>query len=721
MSGPIKPVVFLKKTAFVKEVTVPVATTHAAVNVHKPLMKPGVRAVLWDPNLRLQAFLHTPLPESLPVVSNPSSKIFNDRNDPNLKWYVPDLEISSPLEIKKLFVCEELGEAPDESGKMTPYYSSTLILNIEFKEPANLFQEVLKTNSRAVFKMIPVTFRNLFLKQPVIGGGGFLQIKEIKFDLTNQALYSNNTLNLPLNNSQSKITSTNLSNKDLTLDFEISFEGWKPVSTEQKAFFRANPGLFSRSASKMANTEKFIRFKRKTDGNTRTEYLKQLFFIHPPAISLTYPCADYGDYYVKKTEAGEISFRCIPPWDEHYNTSELFRLLPLGPQELTPFGLKNLPLTIYENLSEVNTFLMIPDGMAISRAGDKYAPDVCFISVINPDSGHENETKVVFNISMMPDISLFQLKALEQLLYAHCVKVNGKPLPPTILEPERSDIEITYPDKIEISAPVSSYSFAPDSDGKFKASMMMENMTIPNATLITKQLNTENSFLSLGKIKYKVNDVTIEKGVNLTLSKTSGNVAEVVYIKEEKKIIITNHCESPLSVKGFLFFNENIQGYQYVSNVNPVIIDSFGNKETVIATIDNTFSNVMIHYEIDEVVALIKEKRINLDVIQSNITIESELDPVKMNISHIDTEVIINGTQQKYLINLTPVKSDAGKEFFKAEVLQIILPLDLYIKPSDRNLKYKSTIHLKDNKTINTAERDLNFGTDPFIKITVNE
>lgn len=136
-------------TATTKILTVPSGTIKVLTILEDPIVIKRPTAILLD---RL-----VPLNErdTLPVLPKQPQGYYNDINNPNQKWYYPEISLKTPAEGGFLFKCQQ-GQGVDENGK--DIFKGELILRFRKTEPAAIRTLREKPGNTLVFKPIPVTY-----------------------------------------------------------------------------------------------------------------------------------------------------------------------------------------------------------------------------------------------------------------------------------------------------------------------------------------------------------------------------------------------------------------------------------------------------------------------------------------------------------------------------------------------------------------------------------
>ena len=92
-----------------------------------------------------------PLPASLPLVSSRNGNLFQDRNDPNLHWYLPDFNLAEDVDPGFGFVASQSGQ--DASGN--PFNRARLTLRLRKFQPDDVVS-FSQANPSAKLQEIPL-------------------------------------------------------------------------------------------------------------------------------------------------------------------------------------------------------------------------------------------------------------------------------------------------------------------------------------------------------------------------------------------------------------------------------------------------------------------------------------------------------------------------------------------------------------------------------------
>ena len=116
-------------------------------------MGPPATAVLVAPTLNILREITgtvTPLPASLPVAGTQSGNLLSDRNDPNLRWYLPAFTLATP---DPAFAFAATQTSVDQSGN--PFDQAVLTLSVHVQDPADV-QQARAANPGLRFQQIPL-------------------------------------------------------------------------------------------------------------------------------------------------------------------------------------------------------------------------------------------------------------------------------------------------------------------------------------------------------------------------------------------------------------------------------------------------------------------------------------------------------------------------------------------------------------------------------------
>jgi hypothetical protein len=93
-----------------------------------------------------------PLPASLPLVSSRNGNLFQDRNDLNLHWYLPDFNLADDIDPGFTFVASQI-DSPGPGG--APSYTARLTLRMHKSQPDDVVN-FAKENTTAKLQEIPL-------------------------------------------------------------------------------------------------------------------------------------------------------------------------------------------------------------------------------------------------------------------------------------------------------------------------------------------------------------------------------------------------------------------------------------------------------------------------------------------------------------------------------------------------------------------------------------
>ena len=156
------------------------------------LVGPPATAVLVAPTLNiLRGITGTiaPLPASLPVAGTQSGNLLSDRNDPNLRWYLPAFTLATQ---DPAFAFAATQTSQDQSGN--PFNQAVLTLSVQVQDPADV-QQARAANPGLRFQQIPLDNVSASLNLPYKDASGADATTTVAGQLTQQS----GTLELVLN------------------------------------------------------------------------------------------------------------------------------------------------------------------------------------------------------------------------------------------------------------------------------------------------------------------------------------------------------------------------------------------------------------------------------------------------------------------------------------------------------------------------------------------
>lgn len=109
-----------------------------------------------------------PLPASLPLVSSRNGNLFQDRNDSNLHWYLPDFNLAAEVDPGFAFTATQQSQ-PGEGGK--PFNKLRLTLRTRKSKPDDVVQ-FSQANPTATLQEIPLAETSAILTSPYTDDAG---------------------------------------------------------------------------------------------------------------------------------------------------------------------------------------------------------------------------------------------------------------------------------------------------------------------------------------------------------------------------------------------------------------------------------------------------------------------------------------------------------------------------------------------------------------------
>ena len=156
------------------------------------LVGPPATAVLVAPTLNILRGITgtiTPLPASLPVAGTQSGNLLSDRNDPNLRWYLPAFTLATT---DQAFAFAATQTSQDNVGN--PFDQAVLTLSVQVQDPADV-QQARAANPGLRFQQVPLDNVSASLNLPYKDASGADATTTVAGQLTQQG----GTLQLAVN------------------------------------------------------------------------------------------------------------------------------------------------------------------------------------------------------------------------------------------------------------------------------------------------------------------------------------------------------------------------------------------------------------------------------------------------------------------------------------------------------------------------------------------
>ena len=517
----------------------------------------GAYSMRFDPNPP------PPKPASLPLVSSRNGNLFQDRNDPDLHWCLPDFNLADDVDPGFAFAASQSGQ--DGSGN--PFNKARLTLRLHKSQPDDVVQ-FSKANPNAKLQPQEITLAELSASlttsytdhngqeqqktfvativdagngdfvltvDPILGPDVILVYQDltlfgkavINLSASYQAWAESGALFLIARRSQALSASTN---SVVPMNMSMLSAQTQPAAVAQPAFF--------------AKMDMPSGIRQRTDDSlvqTSQAWAKQL------PIGLKYEQDGYQLKYTISTDT--VTNHVIR--DAH-DLSDF----SLSQSEFTE--LKAIDVSQYATISKLymgvlsRTIVMIPRRYSITR-GRAGCAALC-VAVVDSSSGSGSKCKFEFDFTIAPEVSRIEVYKLaqeinsRQELKGYKLKLPDfqKDSPPSTLDTQfRSDVQINQgplPQTFVVTVSI-------EDEG-------VQTPAVANANAFIMRLSSGTGADLIGSLSIKLDDgypQPVLSTIDLNFARTAGTDHEidVQLIEETSQIKLTNQLPLDLQASRY--------------------------------------------------------------------------------------------------------------------------------------------------------------------------
>ncbi|UOX34823.1 hypothetical protein LXD69_04765 [Flavobacterium sediminilitoris] len=491
--------------------------------------------------------------EYFPIIENSQSirenSTFKDFTDSKINLYFPEIEVIPNN--NTLFYYENIldskGQNSDLIGRITLKY-------IEKNKPSTPTQQNIALNLKQVVLNLKVSDRVI-----TINGNVDTVKKEITFHLIGEAVkiaFSNLV--------------TDIDRFKCNLDLFFDFKGY---SKFKRNFIFAKDFKFNRQLLNLKPTEK-SNIKRKmiieaplivrkgtaknnikndiraiqvekklTAKNEKItpDFVKSTFLLKVNK-TINYPLPNDPSKSLYKTIGGGFI-------NHPFNLNEDFSQY----QQIFVPGVNFDSLSIYKSTTTANEFLLIPKKYHISRDTDTMKPciETIFHAYEEGTGLTEDISKINFQFAIGPNLSEFDLAKLKIDLKKNNF-LDGNSIN------YLTDVRFIYPNEINSEYEINGNHLLQNAeitvDGKhFLISLNTENLN--EASILINAIN--NSISQYANINFKHKEIKDTAVIDINLEKTIGEIIEIIFDEESKKINLTNVSISQCKLNSVLTIDNN--------------------------------------------------------------------------------------------------------------------------------------------------------------------
>ena len=381
-----------------------------------------------------------------PVITNDNPPAFNDRYDPNAKWYFPDFALKTPLLDNFTLKCYRA--APDSHGNRT--YAGEAAFVISKSMPSAV--KVLNQTPGHNYKEIPLQNLTITLVVNLADNSALPYPAQL---LQHGEDY---TATISLGNQESlesfyRFISDSANGKFCKLSIGGAYFGYIPrakapqFSAYQAAFVNNHLQTMQMRSVAMAPRSMAVAIPMPAPApphNPADDYdVKESIPFSRTIIGVNYDCHAYPESYLVKLGDNDTmtAFGCKPPFGNAEAQRCVYTVFNLTKGNLADkdYGIK----AIYRNTYN-DSFLVVPARyvIALDQSGDEQLliPAARLYTSIDLKDIHGVDNSTAdFRFNIAPEVSQFQLVMIKQLILSNL---------PASLNKTIEDIFVAFPEKI---------------------------------------------------------------------------------------------------------------------------------------------------------------------------------------------------------------------------------------------------------------------------------
>ncbi|MBG6077772.1 hypothetical protein [Polaromonas sp. CG_9.11] len=428
----------------------PMATAHLisseAIRIQQPVTTVSTPAVsqLTHYMLPQAVFLTTAfVAESLPILGDLNAPLFSDKNNPGLRWYLPDITLVRPAANEApdgspfLFDLERIGTSA--SGR--PAIRARLRFTLEMS-PSAATRTALAASPGMTSRMIEPVEPSVTLSVPYIDDvSGQLRRSDCRASIVrsgNQLAATVELINDAARTAYGSLSTTGFQSEPARLEVAFQFSGYAPVMNRPPLVlggkissavllatqrddadsirvasggreFVVRPGSLQTMkpnltlAGRISSSTAAIALPDKIRYAQRTTIRQQ-------SIDTFFSCAELGAFYREKQAAATVSMGC----------AEAFRLGQASSLTYLEVVALNRPnYRVFRNLRQPGRFLLVPLRFEVTRYAPgtperEYRPALIVYAALDADQPEKN--RIRFEAMLGPSLSPCELEDLRRRL-----------------------------------------------------------------------------------------------------------------------------------------------------------------------------------------------------------------------------------------------------------------------------------------------------------------
>ncbi|MDQ2718572.1 MAG: hypothetical protein M3Z26_02240 [Bacteroidota bacterium] len=560
--------------------------------------------------------LPIPVPDKPgPIITSDKPVVYNDRNDPNQKWYLPDFGLKSPLKGGFMFTCFKDAEPDAEKGKIT--YNGEINFVLEKNVPTAV-TALVSANPGAKYSEIPLTnlvvnFVLVFTTQQPVTYAGIITPNNNEYAITlkpdpkhlaaDRETYLESIFNFVSNPDNAPYC---------TISINASYSGYLPKSAPilykfyQNSFRLNNLKIASPEANvnpvnphqlimdrpEMVATPSVAAPANTVADNSVVQYNYNNALGFSKTIgNVNYPCSGANgfsdNYVIKDLNTLQLTpFYChLPFGDGSADNSTYFEFNPANTVLYDPkYGIS----AIYRNTKNFN-YLIIPLNYVImlertsnSSDNDQLIPSAYLTTIVDAaeivDDTHPSKSLATFHFHITPAISAYNLDSIKKLIADNTPAAN---------KISKDDITIEFPSVVLPEKPVvfdnvkntkttfmGGYEYGVPGSNYFLLELQDVSIGDASAESIAKKIKGQMQGVSMATdIFFDIDSKPknpVHATIDLSLNKIMGNGLSL--IKNDEKVYLLNDTFYDISIDSLSLDSE--------TTLNPSLV--IGNNNTLI-------------------------------------------------------------------------------------------------------------------------------------------
>lgn len=372
---------------------------------------------------------------------------------------------------------------------------------------------------------------------------------------------------------------------------------------------------------------------------------------------------------------------------------------------------------VYESVNN-SSFLILPTSYVLTRSAKEAAPLLKMVSTLDADDPHEN--RIIFKFTAAPNLLPYHMAYLQSAIEKY-VRTQST------ASTDSKDTDIYLPtDLSETPEVIWENAFTHldsfSTEGKFLI-VWIEAKSVSEAAAAAKLLQPDPTHQGLhGKVRFPLDEKqTVQSSILVNLDNAVGEAISIEKDKKKQSVSILNRTESPLQIQHLMILNGDYSEPE-IRKMNPPELISPGRNYSM--KISKPESKIFADYQV--LVSQEKdlsELRVDVGELNLVLAIDTDIQPHEtfqlgsgleaepLSVIHIVVES--NKIGRKKVI-LTPQKENGS--IFSRETIPVIVPLDRYLEPRKRLLRYKVTFQFKNETQLTSDSLQHNY-TDTRLTI----